>query len=146
MKWPNSSLVAVAWLKTLPGVDSRYVATQLPPSNFTFGTSGFCVVTVVGGSPDAYLPEGHPVLQVDIYAIKEGSARPPWNACEDIAVAVTKACEGNGLFREELTLPGTYMPARVLQGQVIGEPKRAYGDGGSLAHIRVEIELHWTVV
>ena len=55
---PNTELVAVSWIKGIPGIPVSSVSTTLPSDNTTWSASGFIQVPfVVGGSPDIFLAE-----------------------------------------------------------------------------------------
>jgi hypothetical protein len=103
--YPSNEMVAVAWLKAaVPYLGSR-VATELPTDNSTWAASGFTKVAAVGGSPDIYLPEAHPVISVDTYGVTTRSGRPPWNLAGQQAERIRRAILDHALVPQKLTMP-----------------------------------------
>jgi hypothetical protein len=143
--YPSNEMVAVAWLKAaVPYLGSR-VATELPTDNSTWSASGFTKVAAVGGSPNMYLPEAHPVISVDTYGVTTRSGRPPWNLASQQAERIRRAILDHALVPQKLTMPTGYRSAFVRQAIPRTEPRRMSDDVASYAHYQQDVELWWTV-
>src|SRR5258708_12062406 len=113
---PNDELVAIAWIGWMPGITTSIVATQLPePANKDGSAAdwvikppyGFVTVAVVGGGEDPELPIYRPVLQVDCWATKPGSNKPPWFRANRMAQAISAATRDRHPLNRRLPIPPT---------------------------------------
>lgn len=148
--FPTSELVAVAWLKGVPGVPESKVATRLPQDNSTWAASGFITVRAVGGTPHLDMPLRQPVMSVDAWAVNVSSGKPPDGKALQLAERVRMACYGersgvSGMpsIGRDLTLPTGYMGARVISAQVLGEPRIVTESETSYAHAALDVQLDW---
>lgn len=142
----NTDLVSVAWLSSLPGLNSDMVATDLPEnSNLSGATSAFVTVHTVGGTPDMYVPERQPVIQIDAWGFPANSSsrKPPWGIANSVAEIIANACYNTANFNATLTLPTNYPTARVQQAHVVSEPRRIYGDKSFYARYQMDVQLYW---
>lgn len=142
---PNNELVALAWVGTAAGVPAGKTATTLP-SGTAWSSTGFVVVTAVGGSSSRYVKLRRPVFQVDCWAVAPGSSTAPWGQANALAESVVAAAYDEATMHRTLTLPAGYDAARVLQAGILGEPVRVTGDEGHFARYRFDLELSWIAV
>lgn len=141
--WPNSEIVAVAWLKSLAGLNNA-VATELPSDTSTWSSTGFVQVLGVGGTPRAYLPVARPVIGVSCWAVAPGSGRPPWNKANQLAEIVRRATyDVRGAL---VVTPTAYQNATLLAAVPLSEPRRIRDDQGDYARFDLDVELHWLAV
>lgn len=145
---PTTDLVAVAWLRTLAGIDAGQVATTLPQSTSSWSELGFVQVTGVGGAPNMYVPLASPVVQVDCWAVAAtSSGKPPWNKANQLAELIRAACyDLDSVADTIVSLPAAYANARVLSAFLLSEPRRVYDDDGSYARYQFDLQLHWVEV
>lgn len=142
----NTSLVVAAWVNSIPDLRPGICATRLPEDNTTWGTSGFIVLTPVGGHRDVDLPVGRAIVQLDCYAIKPDTGRPLWNMANALVSSVIAATENKATLQRTLTLPNGYPQARVLSCYPVRDEKPGYGDPTSAAVMSFDVFFHWTGV
>lgn len=153
---PTNELVAVAWLGSIPALQplggTQMVATTLPADVNADGTvaawtqTGFITVTVVGGSPDPYLPVKRPVLQVDCWATRPGSSKPPWGQANVLAETIRYATLQRLGFNRPLTLTVSsvsYPGAVVISAYLATEFRRIYSDAADYARYQGDLALTW---
>jgi hypothetical protein len=136
----------VAWIGSLPGLSTQMVATQLPDDTSKWASTGFIVVTTVGGIQDAYLPVNLPVMQVDCYAVNPGSNKPPWFKANNLASLVQRGCWDRYHINRLLTITAggvTYPQATVLTAYLTTPPRRLYEDPGDFARYQFDLALTW---
>jgi hypothetical protein len=143
----NTDLVVQAWLAQLPGFSAGMVGADLPQnadSNASIQSSGFVTEQSVGGTPEMYVPERQPVVQIDTWAppLSTGK-RPQWNVANALAERIVKACYNLSSFNTVLVLPTGYPTARVHQAHLLQEPHRVYGDKGYYARFRFDVQFYW---
>lgn len=141
---PNSELVAVAFIKTLPGIDSGQVATTLPEDTSRWDELGFVELTVVGGNPGMYTENRTVVVSVDVWAVNRNSSKAPWGKAFTLAQRVISGLYGD--VAQELTLPAAFGPARVMSAYSLSEPRRIENDDASYAHVQFDVQLNWVYV
>jgi hypothetical protein len=137
----TAELVAVAWLRGVPGVPADGVATTLPSDNSTWAASGFVQVTAVGGGPNPHLPVRASVVGVDCWAVNPGSGRPPWGKANSLAEAVRDGTLGPSGRVVDLAAAG--LSARVLEAYLLSEPRRVKGDAASYARYSFDMAMPW---
>jgi hypothetical protein len=98
---------------------------------------------VVGGTPNLDIPERAPVIEVNCYAVKVGSSKPPWNLASQLAeIVIAETYRSDAGAR--LVLPGTgYGLALVQTAAVVSEVRRVSADTGSYAHAQFDLVLRW---
>src|SRR3546814_2650085 len=101
---PTNELVGIHWIKSITGIPANSVGTTLPADNSTWEASGFIQVQMASGNPDLYLPMNQPVLQVDCWAAKPNSEKPPWGKANNLAELI-KAATYEKQYWGPLTLP-----------------------------------------
>ncbi|ONH62414.1 hypothetical protein CcI49_03270 [Frankia sp. CcI49] len=139
----TTDLVAVAWLRTVPGVPAQQVATTLPADAANWAATGFVQVAVVGGSPNPHLPVRAPVVAVSCWACApRQSGKPPWGKASSLAEAVRAGTWGAAGRVVELPVGG--LRARVLEAYVLTEPRRVPDDEAGYARYDLDLALPWT--
>ena len=143
---PTNELVGVHWIKSLANlgyaIPASSVNTTLPADNSTWEASGFIQVQMAGGAPDLYLPMNRPLLQVDCWAAKPNSEKPPWGKANNLAELI-KAATYDKTTWGNLTLPATHENARVLGSIASTEPRRVLADEARFAVYTMDLELIW---
>lgn len=152
---PTSELVAVAWIGSVPNLSPQMVATQLPSDVNSDGTvaawvrTGFVTVSVVGGSPDIYLPVKQPVIQVDTWATKPGSNKPPWWMANVLAETIRYATWQRIGWNRPLTLTAggvSYPGAVVTSAYFATEFRRLYDDQADYARYQADLAMSWVTI
>jgi hypothetical protein len=144
---PSTELVAIAWLKTLPGIPTTSVATTLPGDSSTWSELGFVQVSVVGGSPEIHNPRRSPVVQIDCWACNPNSEKTPWGKAGVLVETIVNATYLLELSNVtvSLTPADTYDRARVLSAYPLTEPRRVPGDEAGFARLQFDMALSWVV-
>lgn len=143
--YATNTLVAVAWIASIPGLTASGVGPQLPADETSWGDGGYIVVPFsVGGTPMAMAPVARPVVQVECWATIPNSPDLPWNMAENLAEQVRMATyDRSGAFSRRLTLPDGYPNARVIAAMVLTHPKRVWSDAGDYAGFLLDVQLTW---
>lgn len=146
----TSEVVAIAWLKGVPGLVAENVGMTLPEDVDTWRDSGFVqFVAIVGGSPHMYVPQREPVVQVDLWAVNPDSFQPPWGKARELAERIirdtwdTAGHPGAGSRDVSALMPADYEGAYVQSVWCPTEPRRIPGDGGSYAHLTMDVHMVW---
>jgi len=140
---PHTELVAVAWLKTIPGLPVTAVGTTLPDEQ-TRWPEGFIQVSVVGGVTSMDVPQRRPILQLDCWAANPRSAKPPWGRANQIAEIAYQACyDHDANLGKQVELVGDYAPAYVQSAFPMSEPMRRGSDIALYARYGFDLELVW---
>lgn len=144
----NTDLVAGLWLSSLPGLNPGMNGRQVPEKaeqNASLITSGFVTWMTVGGTPDMYVPERKPVLQIKTYGFPAASSsrRPQWALANGLAESILAACQNTSNFNAKLALPTGYPPARVQQAHALSEPRPIYGDKAYWAIYQFDLQMYW---
>ena len=144
---PVTDIVAVAFLRTIAGIEPTRVNTTLPKDD-TVVAQGFVQAVSLGGTPDVHLPWRNPVVTATFWAVNPTSGKPPWGKASQMAELVRDGCLAHELFPKTLNLSsfGDYMDARVHSAYLISEPHRVPFDEGSYARYESELQLHWTII
>ena len=143
---PNSDLVAVQWLSTIPGMTADVVASQLPADNTQWQANGAVIATVFGGTPDPDINIAKPVVQVDCYAVVPSSGKPPWWKPSLLAEQVRSACYDKPSHGRLLVLNAggvAYPNARVIGARITVEPRRLWSDAADYARVQLDLQLTW---
>jgi hypothetical protein len=143
--YPNTELVACAWVGSLPGLTSDMVATQLPDDNSAWAASGFVTLQIVGGSPNLDVPMRSPVLEISAWATRPGSNKPPWGRANNLIEAVLAGTYAQDQNRPTV-LPGLFPRASVRAAQAVTEPRRVYADPADYARYAMNVQLWWTAL
>jgi hypothetical protein len=143
----STDLVAVAWLRSAPGLVADGVATQLPADETTWAANGFVVVPVqVGGSPHATIPLHRPVVQVETWGTVPGSDKLPWGIPSQLMEQIRAGTYDRMTFNRLLNITAggvTYPSARVLSARMLTEPRRIWHDTGDYAGFMCNLQLQW---
>lgn len=143
---PNTDLVACAWIASIPGLSADMVATTLPEPAAWSG-DGFVLVTGGIGGTMLDVPAKNPAIQIDCYATRSGSNKPPWDRANLLAEHIrAETFQRDRAVRDlELVAKGvTYPSARVTGVRLLTEPRRMYGDPADWAHVSFDLQLLWT--
>lgn len=138
----NTELVTIAWLANVQGLTSSMVAATLPKDNTTWAASGFVTVRASGGSPGIHVPMRNPVVTLDCWAVRPGSAKPPWYQANQLAELIDAGCR-SALAGRTVVLPTNYGSVRVHSAYLISEPRRVYGDQGDYARYTADMSVNW---
>ena len=145
---PNTELVAIAWIASIPGLSADMVATTLPDPS-VWSPDGFVVVTGGVGTTALDVPAKNPVIQIDAYAVYPTSSKPPWGLVDLLCEHIRAETYQRDRAVRDLQIsagPVTYPPARVTGARLITEPRRAYGDPADWAHKSFDLQLLWTEI
>lgn len=137
---PNSHLVAMAWLRTIPAL-AGIVAAELPKSGDWSGTGFVTVPGIVGGTPGIYLPERNPVVSVHAWATRSPtSKRLPRGMAATLLEEAVAACYQPVPVLE---LPAQYKPVWIEYVKVILEPGPAPEPDTNFAHYVMDLQIGW---
>jgi hypothetical protein len=143
-KIPNTQLVVAAWINSISDLRPGCAAAELPTDNATWGTSGFAVVTVVGGNHHVFSGQvNHPVVQIDCFAMKPETGRPLWGAANAMLSTISAACDAKATLQRALALPHSFGQARVLSAYQLSEERRIYRDNISAAIVQADFHFYW---
>lgn len=139
---PVTDLVAQAWLASLPTLSAGMVGSTLPQGD-SWVTTGFVQVTVVAGSVDIRTGLRTPHVQVDCWARRPASTKPPWRHANQLAETVLAAAVGGTGQQTVLDLGVNYDRARLLTVCPLGEPRRVSDPDGSYARYSFDLNIVW---
>lgn len=150
----NATLVAIAWIGSIPGLSPDMVDTQLPPdaekdtapAQWVTKGLGFATVQTVGGSPAELIPARSPVVQVDCYATNPGSNKPPWLVASHLAETIVLATYDRLTMNRQLAISVkgvAYPSASVQAAQALTEPRQLFDDAGDYARFQFDLQLRW---
>jgi hypothetical protein len=145
---PNSSLVAVTWLREQVPYLEGNVATELPrpADDNAWLAKGFVVVRPVGGTPGQNGLR-RPVLSLSAYAKAKNSGRPPRNVANQCIEQIRAATIQYRTTPQLITaMPSAYKDAKVLDVTMRTEPTEMPGDEADYARYQADIEIWWVPV
>ncbi len=144
---PHADLVIRAWILAIPGIPVNGVGTTLPGSPALFSTDGFVQVEIVGGTPNADVPQYNPVASIYTWAVDINSARPPWGKANQLAEIITGACYGNvdatTPVQRKVSLPDNYYDAEVSVAYAITEPRPMHNDDARYAEFQFDMQFSY---
>jgi hypothetical protein len=141
---PVTDLVVQAWVASLPDFSADMVGAVLPQDTSGWSQTGFIQAAAVsGGVPDPDTGLRRSVVQMDCWAVRPGSAKPPWFRANQLTEAVLASCVDGGGQQATVDLGPHYDPARVLTVRALGEPRRIWGDDAGYARFQVDVEIVW---
>lgn len=141
---PNTELVSVAWLKTVPGINPNLVATTVPSPNDEFARDGFVQVTAgVGGDADSYTGMQGPIVQVDLWAYNANSQKAPWGKAATLGAHIKAAIEGVVTHNQLVETPEAFDDARVHSVTTHMDLRRIPNDE-AMARYMLELRVFWT--
>lgn len=147
---PTTELVAVGWLKLVPGAPAA-VGTELPGPDSSgvapWAADGAITVLAVGGGRHMYVALRSPIVTVDCWAAPATPSRhPPFGLANQLAETVIAHTYSDG-GKEEIDVPlAGYNDARVLSAWPVSEPRRIPEEGTGYAHYSFDLALHWIEV
>jgi hypothetical protein len=147
---PDGTLVANAWLRLITSLPTSCLGPTLPPARRPgsppdWVTHGFIQHTVVGGSPNVYVPIRHSVLQLDCWAITLDDRSPPWGIASNLAESVWAGSYADEFQNRELTVPAGYVVPRLMTTYLVSEPRKVNEDAAGLAHFQFDVQFNWTL-
>jgi hypothetical protein len=141
---PSTEMVAVAWGKTIDGVDSTKVATSLPGDPTVWAATGFVTVTAFPGAVGTHVPLYSPVVTFDCWANTPNSNKAPWGQAAALAMAVLQATYDAQPL--DVEVPAGYSGARVLSVYPTTMPRRVPSDTSGFARVSLDVSIAWTVI
>jgi hypothetical protein len=153
--YATTSLVAVTWIATIPGLTASGVGNQLPAVENEWAAGGYVVVPVtVGGTPGNSGLIRHPVVQVECWATNPSSDKLPWGMAEQLAEQIRMGTADRNRFGRPLDLdvtaarlanePGAvygYPVAWVRSATMLTHPHRIWSDAGDYAGVTFNLGL-----
>src|SRR5687768_146046 len=101
----------------------------------------------VGGTPAIDTPVYQPVVSINCFAMKSGSANPPWGQANQLAEQIRLATYARRVRSEAgvlVTMPAGYGQALVLSVYPVSEPRRIPSDPSSYAVYNLDLQFNWT--
>lgn len=146
----TNELVAVAWLKTVPGIDAGQVATILPRDTSAWAAAGFVQVQALpGGQPHVDVPAiRRPMFQVDCWATnttdsQTSSTKAPWGKANCLAELIRDATETQ-VYGKTIVVGGAqFKTARVQAAYLAIEPSRVLSDPAGYARYTFDLQIDW---
>lgn len=146
---PTPELVAIHWIKGVPGVPVDLVATTVPERSDEFAKSGFIQVASAGGDRDIETGMRNSNITVSSWAYNPDSQKVPWGKANNLLELILAGTEEDGRVpsraARRLTLPAQYNDARVRTVYPIGEPQRI-PEEGDFARYSMTLVIVWTPV
>lgn len=144
-KRPTNELAAMAWIRSIPGIDPQKVSTKLPGNNSLI-VPGFVTVMTIGGSPDIYVPRREPIIEVKTWACHPDGDRqdPPWARANDLAEIIWERCLDHRSFGGVLFTKNGYDNVCVPSAYPLTEPMKVPDDAPRFACYTMDLQLHWT--
>ena len=125
------------------GVSADMVGAKLPQDVSGWSSTGFVQATTAAGSPDPDTGIRPAHVQLDCWAVKPGSAKPPWLRANQLAETILAGClDGTGQ-QATVDLGPHYMQARIFTVRPLSEPRRVGGDEGGYARYTFDAALTW---
>lgn len=142
---PTNDLVAISWLRTVPGVPETKVSTRLPAKESLILPEGFVTVSVLTGSSNIYLPVRSPVIEIRTWAGPgEGGKEPQWWRANQLAECIREACLDHLSFGGVIETRSGYDDVCVPSAYLMSEPRKVISDDGRFAAFVFEVQMHWT--
>lgn len=148
LKHANTTLVALAWLRSLAGVPldaggNKAVATTLP-ALAKWATSGFITLGPIFGSTDElYVPLKHPVVQLDFWAVNATSKHPDYGLANELAEIVREAIDlttFDGV--PEIVMPTAVRPVWLSSIYAVSGVQNI-PDPNNYAHYTMDVHIGW---
>lgn len=146
---PDGTLVANAWLRLALDLPASCLGPTLPPARSEpapeWVTRGFVQHTVVGGSPNIFVPVRYSVIQLDFWAVTLEDRRPPWGLASGLAEDVWARSYWDPLQNQLLTVPDGYVAPRLMTVYPLSEPRKINEDAAGFAHFQMDVQFNWTL-
>lgn len=140
---PTPELVAIHWLKGVPGIPVDLVNSTVPGKSDDFAEKGFVQVQSGGGTRDIETEMRNSNMLVGSWAYNPDSQKVPWGKANQLLeLILDHALEAPARV---ITLPAQYDNARVRQVYPIGEPIRV-PEPGDFARYSMTLVFVWTPV
>lgn len=149
---PTVQLVAIAWLRGVPGVDPTKVATKRPQDTATWAATGFIQVgQPTGDGPQiGDLPLRASIVGVSCLAASLDSGKPPWWRANQLAEQIiedTYGHRGSGGRDVSAYMKAGYQGAKVLTAYAMNDPRESPAPGPtSFAKYIFDLAINWVAV
>jgi hypothetical protein len=144
--FPGTDLVAVGWLKLIPGLPAGRIATKLPGDDALLRAPGFVRTMISGGTPARDMAIRSPVVTAECWtAPQAGSAKLPWGVANQLAEIIVAASYDRAFLYRHIDLTAVsaaYLPARVFTVIPLTEPRRV-PDPSGFARFDVDLLINW---
>lgn len=140
--------VAGTWLRTVPGIPDNKINTVLPAAELWQDTGFVQIGGVVGGTPHLDAAIRQPVIQVDTWAVRLGSTKPPWDKASTLMEYIMASCVGPVPSSVMVPLAIGAHHVRVMSVYPLAEPHKPpqgldTGDAASFARYTVDLQFMW---
>jgi hypothetical protein len=141
---PNSTVVAMAWLKA-SGFDPARMSASLPARKDWPGpVDGYVSLgPIFANTPELYVPVQHPIVQFDCWGAFGGSAKTPnYGVANDLAERIRVAADQTTWTGVPVvTLPAGVMPVWLSSVYVVRGVARVPDD--NYAHYTLDVHIGW---
>jgi hypothetical protein len=139
----NTTLVTLAWLKTLPGITADMVGPTRPQVEKWASTGFISIGPSFPGTSELYLPFRRPIVQIDFWAVTPNSKVPNHPRANELGEIVM-----NGVYRDlygspPITLPAGINPAYVTTIYAVSEVRPVPEPQSNFAHYAVDMHVGW---
>jgi hypothetical protein len=126
----------------------------LPQDTSKWAQYGFVELSLLSGSlPSPELSHRRSIFSVDCWAIASvNTLKPDWRKAAILAENIWVGCSDHRAVMVDLSLGGSFPPARVMTAFPMNEPVRrpsaspGTGDEAAWAHIGFEMVIHWVAL
>lgn len=140
---PTNALAAITWLKSLDGIPSDKVATELPKLEKWEDTGFVQVYVLPAGTPNPDVPIHSPQIQIFTWTAEPGSNRPPKRKANNLAEVIKNATWDHTTFGI-LQTPMPYQFVRIMSVRALSDPVEVEADEARFAKYMLDIEINWT--
>lgn len=148
LKHASTTLVALAWLRSLAGVPldaggNKAVAASLP-ALAKWATSGFITLGPIFGSTDElYTPLKHPVVQLDFWAVNATSKHPDYGLANELAEIAREAIDLTTFEGvPEIVMPAAVRPVWLSSIYAVSGVRNV-PDPNNYAHYTMDVHIGW---
>jgi len=143
LRHANTTLVTLAWLKTLDGVTADMVGPTRPQVEKWAATGFISIGPSFPGVSELYVPFRRPIVQIDFWAVTLNSKTPNPALAKELGEIVM-----NGVYRDlygapPITLPAGHAPAYVTTIYPVSEIREVPEPQSNFAHYAVDMHVGW---
>lgn len=142
---PTPELVAIHWIKGVPGIPADMVNSTVPERSYRFAESGFIQVQSGGGTRDVETTMRNSNMLVGSWAYNAGSQKVPWGKANQLLERILQHALDDANAARVVRLPAEYQDARVREVYPIGEPLRVPNEE-DFARYSMTLVFAWTPV
>lgn len=144
----DATTVAGSWLRTISGIPANKINTVLPALDQWEDTGFVQINGTVGGTPHLDAPIRQPVVQVDTWACRRDSDKPPWDKASRLMELIMAACVGPVASSVMVPLHIGSDLVRLMSVYPVSEPHKPpqgldTGDAASFARYTVDLQFIW---